>query len=257
MFLGGIVVGLAVGYLVLARMGIGPTWDRNEGREEGPAGQAESAGRPWAEPLAAPGLANFYRVSDELYRGQQPDDEGFEQLARMGIRTVVNLRSFHGESDRVERAGLAYEHIYMKAWHPEEKDLVRFLRIVTDPARTPVFVHCQHGSDRTGTMCAAYRVVVCGWSKQEALAEMTQGGFGFHEMWGNLEEYIAGLDVPALRRQVGLPPQPPANVPSPDPSADRPPQNRPDHPRGHRGHREETRTANAREWTRMGIGNKR
>jgi protein tyrosine phosphatase (PTP) superfamily phosphohydrolase (DUF442 family) len=41
----------------------------------------------------------------------------------------------------------------MKAWHPEEKEIVKFLKTVTDKTKTPVFVHCQHGADRTGLMC--------------------------------------------------------------------------------------------------------
>ena len=94
----------------------------------------------------------------------------------MGIKTIINLRSFHSDRDEIGQAALAYEHIYMKAWHPEEKEVVRLLKIVTDPKRTPVLVHCQHGADRTGTMVAVYRIAVQGWSKAEAIRELTQGG---------------------------------------------------------------------------------
>ena len=58
----------------------------------------------------------------------------------------------------IGETGLAYEHIYFNALHPEEKEVVRFLQIVTDPLRQPAFVHCKHGADRTGMMCAIYRV---------------------------------------------------------------------------------------------------
>jgi protein tyrosine/serine phosphatase len=81
---------------------------------------------------------------------------------------------------------------------------VAFLRIATDPKRTPVFVHCRHGSDRTGTMAAVYRIAVQGWTKEQAIAEMTQGGFGFHATFDNLIEYIRGLDIEAIRREAGL-----------------------------------------------------
>ncbi|MDD5707420.1 MAG: tyrosine-protein phosphatase, partial [Kiritimatiellae bacterium] len=99
--------------------------------------------------------------------------------------------------------GFGYEHIYMKAWHPERAEVVRFLRIVTDADRVPVLVHCQHGADRTGTMCAMYRVVVQAWSKEEAIREMTLGGFGFHEVWQNLPRWIEDLDVESIRKDVG------------------------------------------------------
>ena len=122
----------------------------------------------------------------------------------MGIKTNVNLRSFHSDRDEIEDTGLAYEHIYMKTWHPEDEEVVRFLRIVTDENRTPVFVHCQRGADRTGVMCAIYRIAVQGWSKEEAIEEMTEGGFGFHGAWENMVGYVRQLDIDRIKRQAAL-----------------------------------------------------
>ena len=90
----------------------------------------------------------------------------------------------------------------MKAWHPEEKEVIRFLRIVTNPKQTTVLVHCQHGADRTGTMCALYRVVEQGWTKEQAIEEMTQGGFGFHRIWSNLIQWIDTLDIEGIKKKV-------------------------------------------------------
>jgi protein tyrosine/serine phosphatase len=154
--------------------------------------------------LERPGLPNLHKVSEGLYRSAQPTAEGMALLKEMGIRTVVNLRSFHSDRDEIGETGLAYEHIYMKTWHPEDEEVVRFLQIVTDPARQPVLVHCQHGADRTGTMCALYRVAVQGWSKEEAVAEMTEGPFGFHGIHANLVAYVRDLDVEAIKRRAGL-----------------------------------------------------
>ena len=125
-------------------------------------------------------------------------------LKKLGIRTIVNLRAFHSDREKIGKTGLKYEHIYMKTWHPEQEDVVRFLKIVTNPDNTPVLVHCQHGADRTGTMSAIYRVVVEGWTKQQAIDEMTKGGFNFHTVWANLPPWIANLDVQAIRNEVGL-----------------------------------------------------
>jgi protein tyrosine/serine phosphatase len=168
----------------------------------------ETAARPaaWAQPVALPGVPNLHQVDDALYRSAQPDAEGMRHLKAMGLRSVINLRSFHSDRDELGDTGLRSEQITMKAWHPEEKELVRFLRLVTTPDLQPVLVHCQHGADRTGLLCAVYRVVIGGWSRQEALREMRTGGFGYHEVWVNLPDYIATLDVDGLRRQAGLPP---------------------------------------------------
>jgi len=125
-------------------------------------------------------------------------------IKRKGITTIVNLRSFHSDRDEIGATELGYDHIYMKAWHPEREDVVRFLRIVTDPKRTPVLVHCQHGADRTGSMCALYRIAVQGWTKAEAIREMTEGGFGFHEVWQNFPRWITELDIQSIRKDAGI-----------------------------------------------------
>ncbi len=160
--------------------------------------------KQWAEKMQKDGVPNLHRVTDTLYRGAQPDEQGFRELRKMGVRTVVSLRSFHSDRKLIGSTRLAYEHIYMKAWHPEDEEVVRFLQIVTDPARQPVFVHCQHGADRTGTMCVIYRVAVCGWTKEAALKEMTEGGFGFWEKWQNLVKYIHELDIDAMKRKAEI-----------------------------------------------------
>jgi protein tyrosine phosphatase (PTP) superfamily phosphohydrolase (DUF442 family) len=175
------------------------------GAESAPARPADARPTTWAVPLAEPGLPNLHRIDDGLYRGAQPSAEGMRALERMGIRTVVNLRAAHSDRDELVGTNLGYEHISFKPWHPEDEDVEKFLRIVTDPARRPVFVHCQHGADRTGMMVAIYRMVVQGWTVDDAAAEMTEGGFGFHPMWGNLLEYLRAFDPARWRRTLGLP----------------------------------------------------
>jgi protein tyrosine phosphatase (PTP) superfamily phosphohydrolase (DUF442 family) len=165
-----------------------------------------TANRPetWAPPVTLAGVPNLYRISGELYRGDQPSPQGMRNLKDLGPKTILNLRSFHSDRDEIGETGLAYEHITMKAWHPEEEDVVRFLKIVTDPKRAPVLVHCQHGADRTGTMIAVYRIAVQDWSKAEAIREMTQGGFGFHQTWSNLPRWIQEWNIDLIKRQAGI-----------------------------------------------------
>ena len=158
----------------------------------------------WASPLSMKGIPNLHKVSDTLYRSAQPSAEGMVNLKAHGIKTIINLRSFNSDRKEIGDTGLEYEHIYMKAWHPEIKEAVRFLQIVTDPDRTPALVHCQHGADRTGTMSAIYRVAVQGWTKEEALHEMREGGFGFHEIWINLPKWFKKLDIKEIKKRAGM-----------------------------------------------------
>lgn len=144
----------------------------------------------WAIPIVREGLPNFYWVSDDLYRGGQPTAEGFRQAKALGVKTVINLRTIDDDREELARLGLDYEQIPMNPWHADDKAVARFLEVISDKSRAPFFLHCYFGSDRTGMMIAFYRINVQGWTKDEAIAEMTQGGFGFHGIWENLVDYV-------------------------------------------------------------------
>lgn len=164
-----------------------------------------TAARPdtWARPLARPGLPNLHQVSDSLYRGGQPEPlaTGMAALKQLGVRTVVNLRFFHGEEEAARAAGLDYVALPFNPFaDPDPPLLARFLAIVTDPQRTPVYVHCLHGSDRTGTAVAVYRMVVQHWPAAAAEQELRHGGYGFHADWyASYARFVAALDTAALR----------------------------------------------------------
>jgi len=158
----------------------------------------------WARQMEISGLPNFHQVSPVLYRSAQPLADGFAELKKMGIRTVVNLRASHSDEEMLRDTGLNYESIPVNTWALKEEDAVRFLKIVTDPAKTPVLLHCKHGADRTGTLVAVYRILLCGWTKEEALKEMTEGGFGFHSVWKNLPCFVENLDTESIRKKANI-----------------------------------------------------
>lgn len=173
----------------------------------GPAVQAR-AGYEATRPsnTAMPGVRNFARVSDVLFRGEQPTPEGFVNLReKEKVRTVVNLRTFHGDRDALRGTGFRYAHIPAQAWNIGDDDVAQFLKVVTDPANQPVFVHCQQGADRTGLCVAVYRVMEQGWTADEAAAELS--AFGHNEIWCNVRASLRSLDVEKMRRRVAeLPP---------------------------------------------------
>ena len=158
----------------------------------------------WAQPLELTGVPNLHRISDQLYRGGQPTKDGFLELKKLGIKTIINLRLYNSDRNEIQDSNFAYERIPMTAFFPRTDDVIRFLKIVTDKNLTPVYVHCQRGADRTGMMCAIYRIVVQNWSKQEAVEEMTKGGFGYHSIWKNLIDYIEALDIEKIKQKAGL-----------------------------------------------------
>jgi len=158
----------------------------------------------WAQPVAVAGVKNCFQVTTNLYRGAQPTADGMEHLKALGIKTVINLRAWHSDKDKVTGTGLKSVRFETEPWHGDEENVVRFLQVVTDTNNLPAFVHCERGADRTGMMCAMYRVVVCGWTKPAAIAEMKDGGFGFSPVWGDLVKFVEKADVAKIKREAGL-----------------------------------------------------
>jgi protein tyrosine/serine phosphatase len=184
--------------LVLALSLIGceaaaPAWDEHNPRPV-----------RWAQHIETPGLPNLARVDEGLFRGAQPRPEGFAALKTLGVRTVINLRAEHDCHDDCAANGLGYVHVPQRAWTIDDADAIAFLKAAAVSADGPFFIHCQHGADRTGTMVAVYRVVVQGWSREDAIDEMVRGGFGYHVMFRNLIAYIRNLDADKLRREAGI-----------------------------------------------------
>lgn len=138
----------------------------------------------------APAIPNFHQVNPNLFRGGRPRAEGVRRLARMGVRTVVNLErelfeeepgEVKKEREWVQRAGMKFIHVPMRPFiAPSRQRIEQVLTLITDPANQPVFVHCDRGSDRTGIVIAAYRIRVEGWSVPRAYAEMVRYG---HNRW--------------------------------------------------------------------------
>jgi protein tyrosine/serine phosphatase len=156
----------------------------------------------WAVPLQLPGVRNLFKISDNLYRSEQPSKQGMRNLGKLGIKAIVNLRAFHSDSDELKGAGLLNEELSVKTWHIEDKDVVRVLRIIGQKENGPFLIHCQHGADRTGVMSALYRIVEQGWSKDEAIKEMVYGGYGFHAMWSNIIRYVENVDIEKIKRKL-------------------------------------------------------
>jgi protein tyrosine/serine phosphatase len=156
---------------------------------------AEPTRRP---PRAAPthlpdveGVSYAAEVEPGLLRGSRPSAAGVAWLKRHGIKTVINLRRFHYETERaqVEAAGMRFEHIPLEASDPpSEAQINRFMALATDEALRPIYVHCAQGVDRTGTMVAVYRMERQGLSNGEALTEMM--GYGAHAIWLDLRRFV-------------------------------------------------------------------
>ena len=166
-------------------------------------------------------LVNLVRVNSNIYRGGRPTAQGLLQLKNLGVKTDINLQG--GDINWSDPAVVAF----MSWWEPgetreniaRERAIVselqmsfeqaplnsirevsreddaaidRVLEIMNDPARQPVYVHCEHGRDRTGLIIALYRVKYEGWSIADAHAEWAAlGHWGVAVYFtGNLDKYF-------------------------------------------------------------------
>lgn len=129
-----------------------------------------------------PGISieNFGKVNDNYYRGAQPLQENFEELKKLGVKTVIDLRkdSLREAPEWVRNSGLKYVNIPLKASKPAtEEQTAYFLSLVNDPANWPVYVHCKGGRHRTGALTAIYRITHDKWTADQAFQEMKKYDF--------------------------------------------------------------------------------
>ncbi len=130
-----------------------------------------------------PGISNFHQVDEHVYRGAQPHGEGFVGLAKIGIKTVIDLRGEISEQAVVEKAGMHYVRLPWSGFKaPADSQIATVLSLLNDNSSWPVFVHCKRGADRTGTAIACYRIAHDHWTNQQALEEAKTFGLSSMEI---------------------------------------------------------------------------
>lgn len=151
----------------------------------------------WAQPVEV--QYNLFRMSPTLYRSALPDGGAVPLLKNLKVATVINFLP-EADSDWLSEPGIHQLQLPYRTNHVDDADVLRALRAIqAAEAVGPVLMHCKHGSDRTGLMAAMYRVVVQGWSKEDALSEMTQGGFGESGHFRDGVRYVMQADIDKLR----------------------------------------------------------
>lgn len=154
------------------------------------AGERQSRPDHWAAPVQREGLPNLHKVSDDLYRGAQPEKEGMIELEKLGIKTIVSFRRSKKDRKLIQGFDFRFVHIPVFTFYPKNRQFAQFLDLFSDPANLPVFVHCKHGADRTGAAVALYRIKIQDWEIDEAVNEMVYGGFNFHRIHSHLKNFI-------------------------------------------------------------------
>ena len=151
------------------------------------------------------GIDNFYQVDEHVYRGAQPTDEGLQYLAKIGVKTVLNLRENDERSREEERVvtslGMRYVIVPMtRLTPPTEAEITKILALLEDDTAGAVFVHCKSGSDRTGAVIAAYRIDHDHWDNSRALKEALS--FGMSPMQVPRQTFIRKFQPQTIKKDA-------------------------------------------------------
>jgi protein tyrosine/serine phosphatase len=152
-----------------------------------PTSTVSSSSVCFAQKVSVTGVHNAGKITDHLFRGAQPDTSKLAELKKLGITTIVDLRSesFHTrdvERARAESLGLRFVSIPVGGFSlPTSTQLAQFFSLLRQTPPETVFIHCRFGEDRTGVFIAAYRIAFENWSADQALSEMN--AFGFNHTW--------------------------------------------------------------------------
>ena len=119
----------------------------------------------------------------------------------MGIHRILNLQQHHHDQDEIGDLPIKEYRVKMSVFTPKYDDLVEAVKYIAQ-SDTPVLVHCMKGSDRTGTVVAAYRIAIHKWSREEAIKEMVEGGYGHNTKWVELHKLLYALDIEKFRYDV-------------------------------------------------------
>jgi protein tyrosine phosphatase (PTP) superfamily phosphohydrolase (DUF442 family) len=158
----------------------------------------------WAAPVEQ--SANLFRITPSLYRSAQFAPKDLALLKSLGIRTVVSLRNFHDDDGLLRGSGVKIQRVGINTWSVGDKQVIAALKSIKAAEKDgPVLLHCLHGADRTGLVSAMYRILYQDWTKDQALQELTEGGYGYHALWKNIPVYLHDVDIEKIRSAVERP----------------------------------------------------
>ena len=146
-------------------------------------------------------VRNLYRVAPGIYRSAQPDREEFRLLNAAGLKSVLNLRAHHSDREKINALPVQLFELPMNAG---------FMALVLlRDAPKPVLIHCWHGSDRTGAVVAAWRIVFQKQDVETALKELMDPRYGHHRLlYRNIPDLLRGMDWKRIRESILNPERP-------------------------------------------------
>ena len=128
------------------------------------------------------GIRNFTKVDATTGCAGATDPKALAEVAKRGSKSVLNLREATEKGAEIdaskaaaETAGLKYIHLPFNSSKPDPAVADSFIKIVTDKANQPIYIHCG-GAVRVSGLWMAKRILVDKWPEDKALAEANEIG---------------------------------------------------------------------------------
>lgn len=160
----------------------------------GPSGnQATPGATPEAEVVTlAPkvSIESFLAPFGGVYSGGEPADrEELEQLAALGVKTIISVDGSEPDIATAHELGMRYVHVPIGYDGLSEEQGLTVARALRD-LEGPVFFHCYHGKHRGPAACALAAVMTGRASNEQALAFMAAAGTSqnYQGLWENVRQ---------------------------------------------------------------------
>ncbi len=128
------------------------------------------------KPAEYPGLHQVVAYTADIWSGALPEgEEGFESLARLGIKTIISVDGGATDVEAAEAHGLRYVHLPHGYDGIDVLRRLEIARAVHDLPR-PVYVHCHHGKHRSAAAVASTCVALGYLRNEDAEARMHVSG---------------------------------------------------------------------------------
>lgn len=145
-------------------------------------GVAVADGQSQVKKSTVPGITNFAQVETTVACAGAVTPASVAGIKKMGFASIINLRladekgaDIDAEAAAAKEAGINFVHLPFNGGMPDPAVADRFIKIVTEPANQPAFIHCASGN-RAAALWLIKRVLIDGWDNDRASEEATELG---------------------------------------------------------------------------------
>ncbi len=145
-------------------------------------------------------IVRFRHVTDGIYRGSRPGsctptnekgcinpdtkrmlNQDLDYLKTEGVKTILDLQMDEKDNFNEARAAKSRSiqviHLPINPiTGPDTKTVTKAMDTLNNQKLQPIYVHCEHGKDRTGLIIGLHRVIYQDFSPQVAMNEMLSIG---------------------------------------------------------------------------------